>query len=93
MKILQNKILKIKKKKQKRQKKKKDRDDLFNMFTDSPLPEEKVTAGPVLSSAMCDWDDDERYYKVQIGEIMNKKYEVTSKCGKGVFSTVVKAKN
>ena len=40
---------------------------------------------------MAEWDDDEKYYKVQIGEILNKQYQVTAKCGKGVFSTVVKA--
>jgi len=41
-----------------------------------------------------DWNDVEGYYRAQIGEIMNERYTVTEvDCGKGVFSTVIKAKD
>jgi hypothetical protein len=36
-------------------------------------------------------DDNEQYLITHIGEIMNKKYKVIHKCGKGAFSNVVKA--
>lgn len=41
-----------------------------------------------------DWDDSEGYYRAKIGEIMGERYLVTEdKCGQGVFSNVVKAKD
>lgn len=41
-----------------------------------------------------DWNDKEGYYKAQIGEVMDGRYRITdNECGKGVFSTVVKAED
>jgi serine/threonine-protein kinase PRP4 len=41
-----------------------------------------------------DWNDAEGYYKAKIGEVMAERYLVTEdKCGQGVFSNVVKAKD
>merc|ERR1711865_258426 len=41
-----------------------------------------------------DWDDQEGYYLAQIGEVMDDQFLVVENaCGKGVFSTVIKAKD
>ncbi|XP_061375079.1 uncharacterized protein LOC133317248 isoform X2 [Gastrolobium bilobum] len=39
------------------------------------------------------WDDAEGYYSYRFGEILDGRYEVTAAHGRGVFSTVVRAKN
>ncbi|TKY69373.1 Serine/threonine-protein kinase PRP4-like [Spatholobus suberectus] len=39
------------------------------------------------------WDDAEGYYSYRFGEVFDGRYEVTAAHGKGVFSTVVRAKN
>lgn len=44
-------------------------------------------------SRYSDWDDEEGYYRIHIGEILHKKYKVISIAGKGVFGNVVKALN
>ena len=40
-----------------------------------------------------DWDDQEGYFKVRVGEIMNARYEVSGTSGQGVFSNVVRARD
>jgi len=41
-----------------------------------------------------DWNDAEGYYKAKVGELMDDRYLITEDlCGKGVFSTVIKAKD
>ncbi|KAI0999404.1 Serine/threonine-protein kinase [Podosphaera aphanis] len=37
------------------------------------------------------WDDDEGYYKVMLGELLNSRYHVQANLGKGMFSGVVRA--
>ncbi|KAE9618759.1 putative protein kinase CMGC-DYRK-PRP4 family [Lupinus albus] len=39
------------------------------------------------------WDDPEGYYSYRFGEILDGRYEITAAHGKGVFSTVVQARN
>lgn len=39
------------------------------------------------------YDDAEGYYNFQVGEVMTSRYEVLANVGKGVFSTVLKAKD
>ncbi|KAI7904635.1 uncharacterized protein BX663DRAFT_323503 [Cokeromyces recurvatus] len=39
------------------------------------------------------WDDPEGYYNTRIGEILDKRYQVLAHLGRGVFSSVVKAKD
>ncbi|KAI9084931.1 hypothetical protein K1719_033104 [Acacia pycnantha] len=39
------------------------------------------------------WDDAEGYYSYRFGEILDARYEVIAAHGRGVFSTVVRAKN
>jgi len=72
-------------------------DDMFNEEAD----EETLKAKKDLSQAIAhtgasadDWDDVEGYYKAKIGEVMDSRYLVVEdNCGKGVFSTVIKAKD
>ncbi|KAF5199210.1 Serine/threonine-protein kinase PRP4-like protein [Thalictrum thalictroides] len=40
-----------------------------------------------------EWDDEEGYYKHRLGEVLDSRFEVTAALGKGVFSTVVRAKD
>ena len=37
------------------------------------------------------WDDEDGYYRVQMGEVVHSRYKVTAKLGRGMFSTVIKA--
>ncbi|KAL6957822.1 non-specific serine,threonine protein kinase [Sarracenia purpurea var. burkii] len=39
------------------------------------------------------WDDAEGYYSYRLGELLDGRYEVTAAHGKGVFSTVIRAKD
>ena len=39
------------------------------------------------------WDDADGYYKVRIGELLDKKYNVYDITGRGVFSSVVRVRN
>ncbi|KAL1807016.1 hypothetical protein ACET3Z_030084 [Daucus carota] len=74
-------------------------DDMFrdDIFGDSPAGVRKSEKGdclPVESSGVNDnWDDAEGYYSYRIGEVLDGRYEVIAAHGKGVFSTVVRAKD
>lgn len=47
-----------------------------------------------LDSSMLDvWDDPQGYYKVILNELLDDRYEVQARLGKGVFSEVVRAKD
>ncbi|CAN8266507.1 unnamed protein product [Cochlearia groenlandica] len=49
---------------------------------------------PMVRSGLHDnWDDAEGYYSYQFGELIDGRYEVIATHGKGVFSTVVRAKD
>uniref|UniRef100_N1QQL5 Serine/threonine-kinase PRP4-like protein n=1 Tax=Aegilops tauschii TaxID=37682 RepID=N1QQL5_AEGTA len=39
------------------------------------------------------WDDEHGYYKYHLGEVLDGHYRITAGSGKGVFSTVVQAKD
>ena len=39
------------------------------------------------------WDDAEGYYRARMGEVLDERYRVMETSGRGVFSTVVKAKD
>ncbi|CAF1739806.1 unnamed protein product [Brassica oleracea] len=77
--------------------------DMFHddIFGESPAANQKVdhTRGkgdgvPMVRSGLYDnWDDAEGYYSYQFGELIDGRYEVIATHGKGVFSTVVRAKD
>lgn len=52
-----------------------------------PIPQAKALDMSMLD----DWDDQEGYYKVILGELLDGRYHVQSNLGKGMFSGVVRA--
>ncbi|KAK9815732.1 hypothetical protein WJX72_008716 [[Myrmecia] bisecta] len=50
-------------------------------------------AVPGRRALLDNYDDPEGYYQFQVGEIMDERYEVFATHGKGVFSTVVRARD
>lgn len=52
-----------------------------------PIPQAKALDLSMLD----DWDDQEGYYKVILGELLDGRYHVQSNLGKGMFSGVVRA--
>ncbi|KAK8546934.1 hypothetical protein V6N13_099680 [Hibiscus sabdariffa] len=74
-------------------------DDIFcdDIFGETPTGVRKLVKGdglPVIRSGLHDnWDDAEGYYSYRFGELLDSRYEVTAAHGKGVFSTVVRAKD
>jgi serine/threonine-protein kinase PRP4 len=74
--------------------------DMFHddIFGESPAGIRKVGGKgdgvPMVRSGLHDnWDDAEGYYSYQFGELLDGRYEVIATHGKGVFSTVVRAKD
>ncbi|XP_042482834.1 serine/threonine-protein kinase prpf4B-like isoform X2 [Macadamia integrifolia] len=73
--------------------------DMFcdDIFGESPAGVRKTGKGDGLhlerSGLHDNWDDAEGYYSYRFGEILDGRYEVTAAHGKGVFSTVVRAKD
>lgn len=56
-------------------------------FKAVPVPQAKALDMSMLD----DWDDQEGYYKVILGELLDGRYHVQSSLGKGMFSGVVRA--
>ena len=52
-----------------------------------PVPQPKALDMSMLD----DWDDEEGYYKVILGELLEGRYHVQSNLGRGMFSGVVRA--
>ncbi|XP_043697400.1 serine/threonine-protein kinase prpf4B-like isoform X2 [Telopea speciosissima] len=73
--------------------------DMFcdDIFGESPAGVRKMGKGDGLhierSGLHDNWDDADGYYSYRFGEILDGRYEVTAAHGKGVFSTVVRAKD
>ncbi|KAJ5577257.1 hypothetical protein N7535_004183 [Penicillium sp. DV-2018c] len=80
--------------------------DAFDMFAedDDMFAEETAETHPAHATAtavpqgkeldvsmMDNWDDSEGYYAVRLGELINGRYHVRQKLGKGMFSSVVRA--
>lgn len=68
--------------------------DIFGeLFTESPtvaVNNQNALDNPNLTD---NWDDSDGYYRVRIGEILDKKYQVYGYTGQGVFSNVVRARD
>jgi len=76
--------------------------DMFNdeidMFAEDSQIDHQVTGTAevriIQNTNLADnWDDQEGYYRFMYGELLDNRYLVFSSLGKGVFSTVVKAKD
>ncbi|XP_047943642.1 serine/threonine-protein kinase prpf4B-like isoform X2 [Salvia hispanica] len=73
--------------------------DMFcdDIFGESPAGIRKMGKGDgiaVEKSGLNDnWDDAEGYYGYRFGEVLDGRYEIIASHGKGVFSTVVRAKD
>ena len=52
-----------------------------------PIPASKA----IDMSMLDDWDDPDGYYKIILGELLDKRYHVQLNLGKGMFSGVVRA--
>ncbi|CAL1408247.1 unnamed protein product [Linum trigynum] len=69
-------------------------DDIFGETPTAVRKTGKVDGLPVVRNALHDnWDDAEGYYSYRFGEILDGRYEIIAAHGKGVFSTVVRAKD
>ncbi|XP_050374413.1 uncharacterized protein LOC126791952 [Argentina anserina] len=69
-------------------------DDIFGETPTGVRKLEKGDAVRIERSGLRDnWDDAEGYYSYRFGELLDGRYEITAAHGKGVFSTVVRAKN
>ncbi|XP_072971456.1 uncharacterized protein [Typha angustifolia] len=72
--------------------------DMFcdDIFGESPTGVRKPVKGEglqITSGFHDNWDDAEGYYSYRFGEVLDGRYEVIAAHGKGVFSTVVRAKD
>ncbi len=65
-----------------------EEDDIFAATPDAPRPTAAAKRG--LQDA---YDDAEGYYNFQVGEVMDDRYEVFANLGRGVFSSVLRARD
>ncbi|VEL38422.1 unnamed protein product [Protopolystoma xenopodis] len=73
----------------------------FDMFADEVEINVQNAPGTIALNAMAsenhslvdNWDDAEGYYRVRIGELLDKRYAVYGYTGHGVFSNVVRARD
>lgn len=74
-----------------------DDDDMFaDTETSAKNPTEEIlNAAPVIrgDSLIDSLDDEEGYYQIVLGELINRRYHIYANLGKGVFSGVVKARD
>lgn len=73
-------------------------DEVDDIFADTPLDEtakhDGVSQKPTASKGLVDsYDDAEGYYNFQVGEIIQSRYEVFATHGRGVFSSVLRARD
>ncbi|KAI6189568.1 CMGC/DYRK/PRP4 protein kinase [Aphelenchoides bicaudatus] len=70
----------------------------IDMFADEDIPDEVLSKAATVESMDAtnnlmkdNWDDDEGYYRVRIGEVLDNRYRVFGYTGSGVFGNVVRA--
>ncbi|XP_057988262.1 uncharacterized protein LOC110667441 isoform X2 [Hevea brasiliensis] len=68
-----------------------------DIFGETPTGVHKLGKGdglPIMRNGLHDnWDDSDGYYGYRFGEILDGRYEIVAAHGKGVFSTVIRAKD
>ncbi|KAI9027499.1 kinase-like domain-containing protein [Phycomyces nitens] len=69
--------------------------DMFAHDEITTAPDNTINQAAAASnpSLLDNWDDPEGYYSVRIGERLDQRYQTLSNLGRGVFSSVVKAKD
>lgn len=75
-----------------------DEDDLDDIFADTPDATKNIGTlnqpeGPGKKGLVDSYDDAEGYYNFQVGEVLAKRYEVFATHGRGVFSSVLRARD
>ncbi|CAG7988022.1 unnamed protein product [Penicillium olsonii] len=72
-------------------------DDMFAEENDQPRPAPGPTAavprGTQIAEMVDEWDDSQGYYNIRLGELMDKRYHVQEKLGRGTFAAVVRARD
>ncbi|CAG8124519.1 unnamed protein product [Penicillium salamii] len=71
-----------------------DDDDMFAEENDQPRLSRPAAAGPrgkEIAEMVDEWDDSQGYYNIRLGELMDKRYHVQEKLGRGTFAAVVRA--
>ena len=68
-------------------------EDMFDdvMANKAPTKAVPVPKAAIDMSMLDDWDDEDGYYKIIIGELLDNRYHVQMNLGKGMFSAVVRA--
>ncbi|XP_038070156.1 serine/threonine-protein kinase PRP4 homolog [Patiria miniata] len=67
--------------------------DMFGDNYDSPTVEKLGQTAHENPSLTDNWDDAEGYYRVRVGELLDKRYNVYGYTGQGVFSNVIRARD
>ncbi|KAG1652177.1 Serine/threonine-protein kinase PRP4 [Nymphon striatum] len=67
--------------------------DMFAESYESPSSVQKLSKSQDNPNLTDNWDDAEGYYRVRIGETLDKRYSVYGYTGHGVFSNVVRARD
>lgn len=68
-------------------------DDIFGETPAGVRKSGKGDSLPIMRSLYDNWDDADGYYGYRFGELLDGRYEIVAAHGKGVFSTVVRAKD
>ncbi|KAJ1529058.1 U4/U6 small nuclear ribonucleoprotein prp4 [Nowakowskiella sp. JEL0078] len=73
----------------------KDDDDIFVKPKEPShiLDSKKVVRSSENPALIDNWDDPEGYYRIILGEVLDERYHVYANLGRGVFSSVVKARD
>lgn len=73
--------------------------EIFDMFSDSPIPTTNISQDTTkqysdnVQNLSANWDDKDGYLVYQIGELFNGQYRVVGSFGRGVYSQVAKAQD
>lgn len=74
------------------QPKKKGEKDMFALDDDDSVSEEADDFLRKTTGRQLDYDDEEQYYRTQVGEMLHNQFVVSEQMGKGMYGTVLRAK-